>query len=96
MPDVSILQGKLATYFTLGCKLNFAETSTIAQKLAEVGVRTAGKGERADICITLPVWKELNSIIRNYLDSVKLDQFKRNSPKVKGKIPNGKSWNCGL
>lgn len=51
MPDVSILQGKLATYFTLGCKLNFAETSTIAQELAEAGVRTAGKGERADICI---------------------------------------------
>ena len=51
MTDTHILQGKLAAYFTLGCKLNFAETSTIAQKLAEVGVRTVRKGERADICI---------------------------------------------
>lgn len=52
--------------------------------------------DRADICITLPIWKELHSMIKNYLDSVKLDQFLRNSPKVKGKIPGGKSWNCGL
>ena len=52
--------------------------------------------ERADICITLPIWKELHSIIKNYLDSVKLDQFMRNSSKVRGKIPGGKSWNCGL
>ncbi len=51
MTYTHILQGKLAAYFTLGCKLNFAETSTIAQKLAEVGVRTVRKGERADICI---------------------------------------------
>ena len=52
--------------------------------------------DRADICITLPIWKELHSMIKNYLDSVKLDQFLRNSPKAKGKIPGGKSWNCGL
>ena len=52
--------------------------------------------ERADICITLPVWKELHSMIKDYLDGVKLDQFLRNSPKAKGKIPGGKNWNCGL
>ena len=51
MTDPSNLQGKLAAYFTLGCKLNFAETSTIAQKLTEAGVRTVRKGECADICI---------------------------------------------
>ena len=49
--DTTILQGKLATYFTLGCKLNFAETSTIAQKLADAGVRRSRRGEQADICI---------------------------------------------
>ena len=52
--------------------------------------------ERADICITLPVWKELHSMIKDYLDGVKLDQVLRNSPKAKGKIPGGKNWNCGL
>ena len=45
------LTGKCAVYFTLGCKLNFAETSTIARQLADAGVRKAKKGEVADICI---------------------------------------------
>lgn len=40
-----------ATYFTLGCKLNFAETSTIGQKLQDAGIRTANEGEIADVCV---------------------------------------------
>ncbi len=51
MIDTSILQGKKAAYFTLGCKLNFAETSSVAQQLAGYGVVKAQKGELADICI---------------------------------------------
>ena len=51
MIDTSILQGKKAAYFTLGCKLNFAETSTIGQELTKYGVLKAEKGEQADICI---------------------------------------------
>ncbi len=47
----NLLQGKTATYFTLGCKLNFAETASIAQRLQQYGVRKANKGEVADICI---------------------------------------------
>ena len=47
----SAFQGKKAAYFTLGCKLNFSETSTFAQMLHDLGVRTAHEGERADICI---------------------------------------------
>ena len=43
--------GKKAAYFTLGCKLNFAETSTVGRQLKEAGVATAGDGEVADICI---------------------------------------------
>jgi threonylcarbamoyladenosine tRNA methylthiotransferase MtaB len=35
----------------LGCKLNFSETSTIGKTLKEVGIRTARKGEQADICV---------------------------------------------
>ncbi len=51
MIDTSAFQGKKASYFTLGCKLNFSETSTFGRLLQELGVITAEKGERADICI---------------------------------------------
>lgn len=51
MIDTSVFQDKKAVYYTLGCKLNFSETSTIGKMLKEVGVRTARKGEKADICI---------------------------------------------
>ena len=51
MIDTSAFQGKTAAYFTLGCKLNFSETSTFARMLQEMGVRTVQKGEPADICL---------------------------------------------
>ena len=51
MIDTSIFENKKAAYLTLGCKLNFAETSAIGKQLAAVGVRTARKGEVADICV---------------------------------------------
>ena len=40
-----------AAYQTLGCKLNFAETSSLRDLLESEGVQTAAKGEKADICI---------------------------------------------
>ncbi len=49
--SVNTLKGKKAVYYTLGCKLNFAETSTIQKLLEAVGVETAKSGEAADICI---------------------------------------------
>ena len=51
MIDTSAFQGKTAAYLTLGCKLNFSETSTFGRLLGELGVRPAGKGEHADICL---------------------------------------------
>ena len=51
MIDSSAFQGKKAAYFTLGCKLNFSETSTFGKMLQEFGVSTARKGEKADICL---------------------------------------------
>ncbi|MBQ2168201.1 MAG: MiaB/RimO family radical SAM methylthiotransferase, partial [Prevotella sp.] len=51
MIDSSAFQGKKAAYFTLGCKLNFSETSTFGKMLQEMGVKTAAKGEVADICL---------------------------------------------
>ena len=37
-PRLHPLVGKLAAFYTLGCRLNYAETSTIARQLATVGV----------------------------------------------------------
>ena len=51
MIDSSAFQGKRAAYFTLGCKLNFSETSTFAKMLQQMGVQTVQKGEQADICL---------------------------------------------
>jgi threonylcarbamoyladenosine tRNA methylthiotransferase MtaB len=47
----NIFQGKKAAYFTLGCKLNFSETSTFAKLLGDMGVMPVEKGECADICL---------------------------------------------
>jgi len=51
MIDTSAFQGKKAAFFTLGCKLNFSETSTFGKLLQELGVQTVEKGERADLCL---------------------------------------------
>ena len=51
MIDSSIFQGKKAAYYTLGCKLNFSETSTFGKLLEEMGMSQAAAGEQADICL---------------------------------------------
>lgn len=51
MIDSSVFQGKKAAYFTLGCKLNFSETSTFGRLLQNMGVSTAEEGDKADICL---------------------------------------------
>ena len=48
---MNMLEDKKAVYYTLGCKLNFAETSTVGAELKARAVRTARKGEIADICV---------------------------------------------
>ncbi len=51
MIDTTIFENKTAVYYTLGCKLNFAETSTIGKQLAEAGIAKAQKGQNADVCV---------------------------------------------
>ena len=51
MIDSSVFQGKKAKYYTLGCKLNFSETSTFGRMLSEMGVIDAKEDETADICL---------------------------------------------
>ena len=51
MTDLSYFDNCKAEFHTLGCKLNFAETSTIARIFAERGIRRAQPGEVPDICV---------------------------------------------
>lgn len=51
MIDNSIFNNHTAEFHTLGCKLNFAETSTIGKILAERGIRRSHLGETPDICV---------------------------------------------
>ena len=51
MTDTSVFEDKKAAYYTLGCKLNFAETSTIGRALLAQGIRSVRPQEEADICV---------------------------------------------
>lgn len=51
MIDTAAFQGKTAKFYTLGCKLNFSETSTFARTLYNMGVREAKKNDIADIVL---------------------------------------------
>lgn len=44
-------RGKKAAFYTLGCKLNFSETSTIANSLEEVGFERVDFEEKADVYV---------------------------------------------
>lgn len=51
MIDNSIFHNKKVVFHTLGCKLNFAETSAIGKQLMDEGFVKARSGEEADVCI---------------------------------------------
>lgn len=51
MIDPHIAENKTVAYYTLGCKLNFAETSAIGQLLENEGFRKVRGGEKADLCV---------------------------------------------
>ena len=51
MTDEKVFVDKKAAYYTLGCKLNFSEASSIGRSLQEAGFRTARAGETADIVV---------------------------------------------
>lgn len=51
MIDNSLFNNKKVAYHTLGCKLNFAETSAIGKQLSDEGFAKVRPGEQADVCI---------------------------------------------
>ena len=46
-----MIEGKKVLFYTLGCKLNFSETSSIGRQLKEYGVEKVVEGETADIIV---------------------------------------------
>lgn len=64
---------KTAAFFTLGCKLNFAETSTIARNLSQNGYQTVEFDQHADVyvintcSVTQNADKECRSIVKKAL-----------------------------
>lgn len=51
MIDETFFEDGKVAFQTLGCKLNFAESSIIGRRLLECGFREAKSGEVADLCI---------------------------------------------
>ena len=51
MIDNTTFENYTASFHTLGCKLNFAETSTVAKIFADKGIRRIQAGETPDICV---------------------------------------------
>jgi threonylcarbamoyladenosine tRNA methylthiotransferase MtaB len=51
MTDNFVFNNKKVTFHTLGCKLNFAETSAIGKKMKDEGFVKAKAGEQADVCV---------------------------------------------
>ncbi|MDR0699626.1 MAG: tRNA (N(6)-L-threonylcarbamoyladenosine(37)-C(2))-methylthiotransferase MtaB [Tannerella sp.] len=51
MIDTDVFENKTVAYFTLGCKLNFAEISSIGKELSAQGIRKVFPGEEADFCV---------------------------------------------
>lgn len=51
MIDNSTFQERTVAFFTLGCKLNFSETSTIAKNLSDEGFKRVEFDQKADIYV---------------------------------------------
>lgn len=50
-----MLNGKKVAYYTLGCKLNFSETSTISRQLEDIGFIKTNFDNKADLYVLILV-----------------------------------------
>ena len=51
MIDNNIFNNKKVAFHTLGCKLNFSETSAIGKQMTDEGFSKVKPGEEADVCV---------------------------------------------
>lgn len=69
MIDTTIFQHKRAAFHTLGCKLNFSETSEMSRRMSEVGFERVGFDDVADVYVinTCSVTEEANRKCRQMI-----------------------------
>lgn len=69
MVDTFSLSSPKALFHTFGCKLNFAETSSVANMLAERGIMRVKKGEKPDIIVinTCSVTEQADKKCRQFI-----------------------------
>ena len=72
-----MLKGKKAAFYTLCCKLNFSETSTIGRQLSDIGFLKTEFEEKADLYVinTCSVTENANRECRRIIRKAK-----KNSP----------------
>jgi threonylcarbamoyladenosine tRNA methylthiotransferase MtaB len=68
-----MLNGKKVAYYTLGCKLNFSETSTISRQLDDIGYVKTNFDNKADLYVinTCSVTENANKECRRIIRKVK-------------------------
>ena len=68
-----MLNGKKVAYYTLGCKLNFSETSTISRQLDKIGFVKTNFDNKADLYVinTCSVTENANKECRRIIRKVK-------------------------
>lgn len=72
MIDNTTFGTRTALFHTFGCKLNFAETSTVAKLFADRGIRRVQTGETPDVCVinTCSVTEFADKKCRQYIRSL--------------------------
>ena len=72
MIDTTTFGTRTALFHTFGCKLNFAETSTVAKLFADRGIRRVQTGETPDVCVinTCSVTEFADKKCRQYIRSL--------------------------
>ena len=72
-----MFNGKTSAFYTLGCKLNFSETSTIGRQLASIGFINTNFNDKADLYVinTCSVTQNANRECRRIIRKAK-----KNSP----------------
>jgi threonylcarbamoyladenosine tRNA methylthiotransferase MtaB len=68
-----MLKNKLVAFYTLGCKLNFSETSTIGRQLSDIGYSKTNFENKADLYVinTCSVTESANRECRRIIRKVK-------------------------
>ena len=66
--------GKKVAFYTLGCKLNFSETSTISRQLEDIGFIKTNFDNKADLYVinTCSVTENANKECRRIIRKVKI------------------------